>query len=109
MTQQEQKIEVGLQPCLQFQENERFIILCEVCGEIIGKTVLKAGDFCETPSIFLRFKKEKTFLLRNNNICGRRLMDLFATYCSSCEFNSFHKLSKEENEEMAKPKFGTPL
>jgi ribosomal protein L37E len=106
MNAKEQKTEVLIQkPCFEFQDQPKIIVLCEKCGEIIGKTLFNPGQISETRSIFVRFKIENSRLILNSNVCGRRLLDLFASYCSKCEYEEFHRLNAESIKEMEKPKF----
>jgi hypothetical protein len=102
---EQQKEDLIQKPCFQFQDEPKLIILCEKCGELIGTSLLNAGQICETRSIFVRFKEESSPLVSNVNVCGRRLLDLFSTFCSRCEYDNFHLMDKDEREKMERPKF----
>lgn len=108
MSQLEQKTEVQEKssPFIQFDNEEKMILLCERCQCLLNRSGYNPGQICESRSIFIRFKKEKARHM-NSTLCGRRVLDIFSTYCTRCEYELYNQMKDDEIEEKSFCKFGS--
>lgn len=106
MSQLEQKTEVQEKssPFIQFDSEEKMILLCERCERLLNRSGYNPGQICESRSIFVRFKKDKAKHM-NTTLCGRRVLDIFSTYCTTCEYELYNQLNDEQVEEKSLNKF----